>query len=90
MANDIQRLLDADGKIRQWPSKQVMKDAVCDYLAAKFAEDIQYSEKQVNEIIISWHTFNDYFLLRRALIERGHLSRKPDGSQYWKNNKFPK
>ncbi len=85
MANNIERLLDGSGKVKQWPSKQNMKEAICEYLATKFAWDVQYTEKQVNELLMDWHTFNDYFLLRRTLVERGYLCRKKDGSQYWKS-----
>ncbi|WP_282432900.1 DUF2087 domain-containing protein [Pelotomaculum propionicicum] len=54
------------------------------YLASKFEEGIFYSEKQVNTVIDAWHSFGDYFILRRLLIDYNFLlARTPDGSKYW-------
>lgn len=85
MSQNFERFLDADGKLKQWPAKQAMKDEACAYLAQQFLYDREYSEQDVNAIIASCHTFGDYFLLRRAMVESGYLCRKPDGSRYWKN-----
>lgn len=80
----ISRFLDEDGKIRQLPSKEMPRRLILNYLAAKFVCGKDYTEKQVNAIISEWHTFNDYFILRRELIEHKLLSRTTDGSRYWK------
>ena len=85
MAQSIERFLDENGKLKQWPAKQAMRLLVCGYLAEKFACDALYTEQDVNAILSSWHTFGDYFVLRRAMVENGYLSRLPDGSRYWKN-----
>lgn len=88
MTQNILRFLDKDGKVKQWPSKQAMKLGVCEYLAEKFEPDVDYSESDVNSILASWHTFDDYFILRRSLIEFGFLCRMRDGSKYWKNKEL--
>lgn len=80
----IKRYIDDDGKIKQWPSKKEMKCLILEYLADKFENSIDYNEKEVNSIISENHTFNDYFLLRRELIESGLLNRERDCSRYWK------
>lgn len=85
MTQTIQRFLDEEGRLKQWPAKHAMKDLACLYLAEKFEYDTIYTEPEVNAIVATWHTFGDYFLLRRALVERGHLQRTQNGSQYWKN-----
>lgn len=82
--------LDKDQKIKAWPSKKDAKIEIVSYLSEKFEYDVFYTEKQVNEIINEWHTFRDYFLLRRELIEKGFLNRTRDGSQYWKVQVEPK
>lgn len=46
-----------------------------EYMVEKFEYSCIYNEKEVNNIIESYHTFGDYFLLRRDLIESGLLSR---------------
>lgn len=53
------------------------------YLAGKFEGGRNYKEKEVNEIISRWHTFGDYFILRRLLIDCGFMGRLPDGTRYW-------
>ena len=81
---NITQFLDGSGKITQMPQKQKVRYALLEYLAEKFEPDSVYSEPQVNEICNQWHTFGDYFLLRRELVDDGLLSRKRDGSQYWR------
>jgi hypothetical protein len=81
----IENFIDQKGKIKIWPSKNTVKLEVLKYLADKFENNHIYSEKEVNKIIEDWHTFNDYFLLRRALIECSLMSRTRDGSKYWRN-----
>jgi hypothetical protein len=84
---DISRMLDSSGRIEQFPKKKGSRTAVLEYLADKFEEDRAYREKEVNEILEEWHTFGDFFLLRRELIEHKLLNRKPDGSCYWRPKK---
>jgi len=80
----IDKFLDTEGRIKQLPSKGMTKQELLTYLASKFDFDIDYTEKKVNEIIKTWHTFDDYFLLRRELIDYRFLCRTIDGSRYWK------
>jgi len=80
----IAMFLDDEGKIKQLPSKGGAKRAVLAYLATKFSCDKDYTQKEVNAIIDNWHTFGDYFLLRRELIDYQFLGRERDGSRYWK------
>lgn len=80
----IARFLDTHGKIKQLPSKKKLRYLVLSYLANKFVNDKDYTEKEVNSIIKDWHTFNDYFILRRELVEYKFIRRTRDGSRYWK------
>ncbi len=61
------------------------KRLIREYLAGKFKKGTIYSQKEVNEILDKYHSFNDYVLLRRELINQGFLSREKDGSKYWRN-----
>lgn len=38
----------------------------------------------MNALIGEWHTFGDYFILRRELIDAELLKRLPNGSKYWR------
>jgi hypothetical protein len=80
---DISRFLDEEGKIKQLPSPNRTKIPVLEYLSKKFEVDRIYNEKQVNEIINQWHTFGDYFILRRLLVDYDFLARTPNGESYW-------
>ena len=80
----VKNYLNEEGKVTFWPSKHKKKEAVLLYLAAKFECGRDYTEKEINEIIDAWHTFGDYFLLRRELVDHKLLSRTPNGARYWK------
>lgn len=84
--SNINNFIDDTGKIKIWPSKHDLKFQVLIYLSNKFEYNQFYSEKEVNNIIESYHTFNDYFLLRRGLIESKLLSRTRDGAKYWRQD----
>lgn len=80
----IKQFLDGGGKITQLPQKQKVKFALLEYLTEKFEPGRMYSEREVNDICSRWHTFGDYFLLRRELVDHGLLCRERDGSHYWR------
>ena len=80
----ILRFLDDEGKITQLPRKQTPRLAILRYLSEKFEPDCVYTERQVNAICEQWHTFGDYFLLRRELVDWNLLKRERDGSRYWR------
>ena len=81
---NISNFLDTSGKIKQLSNKGKIRLATLTYLAEKFESDRTYTEKEVNSICDTWHTYEDHFLLRRELIDSGLLCRKTDGSCYWK------
>lgn len=83
--DNIKRFLDDDGKIKIWPSKKDAKIEILKYLSSNFEYDEFYTEKEVNAIIDENHTFNDYFLLRRGMVDYKFLSRTKDGAKYWRN-----
>ncbi len=80
---DISIFLTSEGKIKQIPVPNRTKIPVLNYLAGKFETGRDYSEKEVNRIIDEWHTFNDYFIIRRLLIDYNLLNRTPNGTRYW-------
>jgi hypothetical protein len=80
---NISAFLDDAGKIVQLPAPNKTKIPVLAYLAEKFDRDRSYSEKEVNEVINTWHTFRDYFILRRLLIDYKFLDRTSNGAKYW-------
>jgi len=81
---NIDRFLDNEGRMAQLPKKRVTRLALLSHLAEKFVPGKDYTEKEVNAICDKWHTFGDFFLLRRELVEAKLLFREKDGSRYWR------
>lgn len=88
MKDDILKFLDDKDRIKIWPSKKEMKFEILSYLADKFECGRLYKEQEVNSIIENWHTFGDYFLLRRGLIDHCLLSRTRNGARYWREEQL--
>ena len=80
----LKKYLDEEGKVTIYPSKSKNKMLIVEYLASKFELDRSYTEKEVNEILKQYHTFNDWALLRKDLFEAEFLGRSSNGSVYWK------
>ena len=76
---------ELEGMLR-WPKNPSEKHLVIKWLSKKIKFDKKYSEKEINEIIKQNHSFDDIALLRRELISKKFLTRKNDGSIYWKTN----
>lgn len=85
----IKSFLDDKNRVKSWPSKKAKKIEVLKYIASKFEVDRVYAEKEVNSIIDQWHTFQDYFMLRRGMIDYKLLGRTRNGSEYWRMNRRP-
>jgi hypothetical protein len=61
-------------------SKKIIADL--NYLIISCKEDINYSERQVNDILGSYYP--DPTTLRRYLIDYGYLGRERNGTRYWR------
>ncbi len=83
----IQPFLE-NGKLNKMPKKKEKRKLTLIYIASKFDEKRKYTETEANEIIKTWHTFNDHAIIRRALCDEGLLCREDDGSTYYKNSDF--
>jgi len=83
---DLRRFLDARGRATAWPTKRRDQLLLLEYMAAQFEPGRDYTEKQVNAVLIEhMHpTFDDYAILRRELYNYGYLDRERDGSRYWR------
>lgn len=81
---ELRNFLDSVGRVKVYPSKRKNQALVVEYLATKFEPGKLYTEKQVNELLMAWHVFEDWALLRRELFDLGFLDRSPDGASYWR------
>ena len=83
MIQDMLRgFLDAEGRVTQFPARRKKQLAVLQYLAGKFEPGRVYTEREVNEVLLGWHTFGDPATLRRELYDFHFLNRTPDGRAY--------
>lgn len=87
---ELKNYLDNEQKLKVYPSKRKYKVLALFYLASKFEKDVDYTEKQINEILNKYHTFNDCCLLRRELFNKNFINRLNDCSKYWLEEKQPK
>ena len=79
---EIQSFLDGEGRLTAFPSKRKKKLYVLIYLSQKFEQGKVYTEKEVNELLCRWHTFNDPATLRRELYDHRFIDRDAKGSEY--------
>ena len=86
----LRNFLDATGKLTSFPAKRKMKIYCLFYLAGKFEAGREYTEREINEFLLDWHTFADPATLRRELYDYGFLDRSRDGKVYCLAQKQPK
>lgn len=82
MEERIRHFLDPQGRLRLFPAKRKMKILCLFYLAEKFEKDRCYTEREVNDVLLDWHTFADPATLRRELYDYCFLDRSADGRSY--------
>lgn len=85
----LRNFLSSDGKLTAFPAKRKMKVYCLFYLARKFATEEDYTEQQINNVLLDWHTFADPATLRRELYDYGFLDRSRDGKVYRLAEKQP-
>ena len=85
----LKNFLDERGRLTAFPAERKTKIYTLCYLAEKFERDKKYTEKEVNEVLKAWHTFDDPATLRRELYDYKFLDREKDGSVYWLENEQP-
>lgn len=78
----LRNFMDAEGKLTAFPAKRKMKRYCLIYLAGKFEPDRDYTEREVGDLLLSWHTFADPATLRRELYDYRFLDRSRDGRLY--------
>ena len=81
--------LDANGKLMAFPAKRKMKLYALLYLSQKIPADTDFTEREINDILLTWHTFADPATLRRELYDYHFLDRSRDGKVYRLAEKQP-
>ena len=78
----LRNFLDANGKLTAFPAKRKMKVCCLFYLVQKFEAEKDYTEQEINNVLLDWHTFADPATLRRELYDYHFLDRSRDGKVY--------
>ena len=79
----LQRYVNHEGTLIQWPAKYSDRQVALEYLTTFFEAARRYTESEVNTILRQ-HPATDHANLRRYLCDLGLLARESDGSAYWK------
>ena len=85
----LRNFLDGSGKLTAFPAKRKMKLYALLYLAQKIPADTDFTEREMNDILLDWHTFADPATLRRELYDYRFLDRSRDGKVYHLAQKQP-
>ena len=86
----LRNFLNADGKLISFPAKRKMKLYALLYLSQNIPADTDFTEREINDILLTWHTFADPATLRRELYDYGFLDRRRDGKVYRLAQRQPK
>lgn len=81
---DLRRFMNRKGLVASFPARLGDKELVLKYLAERFEPGREYSEKQVNDLLMRYIAFDDYVTVRRYLCDYGLLDRTRDGARYWR------
>ena len=85
----LRNFLDGSGKLTAFPAKRKMKLYALLYLAQRIPADTDFTERELGDILLTWHTFADPATLRRELYDYGFLDRSRDGKVYRLAQKQP-
>lgn len=78
----LRNFLDESGKLTAFPAKRKKKVYCLLYLAQRFEVGKDYTEQEINNVLLDWHTFADPATLRRELYDYHFLDRSRDGKVY--------
>lgn len=82
--SDLQPYLDDEGRLKLLPRQPSLRRLALEFLVTEFEFGRDYTEREVNTLLMTLHTFNDPALLRRELFEAGLLNRDKNGARYWR------
>lgn len=85
----LSRYFDANGRWIRWPRKFSHQGPCLWVLWSKVPPRKTLSEKEINELLLANHLFEDPALLRREMKDRGMLTRTSDGRVYRRVERKP-
>ena len=85
----LSRYFDANGRWIRWPRKFSHQDSCLWVLWSKVPPRKTFSEREINEMLLANHLFEDPALLRREMRDRGMVTRTLDGRVYRRVERKP-
>lgn len=88
----LQRLLryfDANGRLLRWPTKFSHQEPCLWALWSKIPVRKALAEREMNELLVANHCFEDPALIRREMKERNMVTRTLDGREYRRVERRP-
>lgn len=83
LPRELRPFVDDGGRLMQWPSRHKVQRMAVALIARRFEPARRYSERELNGLVMDGHTFADWALLRRSLVDWKFMARVADGSAYW-------
>lgn len=83
LPRELRPFVDDSGRLMQWPSRYKVQRMAVALIARRFEPATQYSERELNFLVMDGHTFADWALIRRSLVDWKFMARVSDGSRYW-------
>ena len=85
----LSRYFDANGRWIRWPTKFSHQEPCLWVLWSKLPPRRTLSEREINELLLANHRFEDPALLRREMKERKMVTRTLDGREYRRVERKP-
>jgi hypothetical protein len=78
----VVRVFDGKGRLARWPKKFSHRMLCLWALWSGLPARTAMTEGEISDHLRERHCFGDHALLRRELVDRGMVSRTPDGREY--------
>jgi hypothetical protein len=85
----LSRYFDANGQWKRWPTRFSHQEPCLWVLWSKLPPRRTMSEREINELLLANHLFEDPALLRREMKERKMVTRTLDGREYRRVERKP-
>ena len=89
MIPELRAFLDERGRLTALPAKYKKQLMAIWYLADRLEAGRNYTQDELGDALDAWTTFHDPATLRRALADRGLVTRTRDGAIYRRAEELP-
>lgn len=78
----VSRYFDEEGRLLRWPGRGALQELCLWVLWSRVPPRQVFTEREISDLLTSWHRFGDYALLRRALYDFRLVQRGMGGRDY--------